>query len=48
MRKTFTIVLLFLGIMSFSQIIKGRVISGEDGSAVSFAKVGIEMYRLEL
>ncbi len=42
MRKTFTFVLLFLGIMSFSQIIKGRVISGEDGSAVSFAKVGIE------
>jgi len=42
MRKTFTYVLLFLGIMSFSQIIKGKVISGEDGSAVSFAKVGIE------
>ncbi len=42
MRKTFTFALLFLGIMSFSQIIKGTVISSEDGSAVSFAKVGIE------
>ena len=42
MRKIFTFVLLFLAIISFSQIIKGKVISSEDSSAVSFAKVGIE------
>lgn len=42
MRKTFTFILLLLGIISFSQIIKGKVISSEDSSAVSFAKVGIE------
>lgn len=42
MRKTFTFALLFLGIISFSQIINGKVISSGDSSTVSFAKVGIE------
>lgn len=42
MRKTSTFILLFLGIIGFSQIINGKVISSEDSSVVSFAKVGIE------
>lgn len=42
MRKTSTFILLFLQIIGFAQIINGKVISSEDSSAVSFAKVGIE------